>query len=196
MQENYLSDPDVELMLKFKKGDKLAFDKLIGKYHKPVINIIYRMIQDAHEADDLAQEVFIRVYNSAKSYKPEAKFFTWIYKITRNVCLNELRRRKKKFISLDEEVFTEDDELKREIADTQIDSPYQDAYKTELQEVVKEAIESLPENQRMAVILRRYEDLSYEDIAKTMDCSVSAVKSLLNRAKESLKDKLMSYIRR
>ena len=194
MNTDYLSDPDVILMLKFKEGDKAAFEQLLDKYQKPVINFIYRMIQDRDEADDLAQEVFVRVYNSAKRYEPKAKFSTWIYRITKNLCLNELRRRKRKFISLDETISTEEGELKREIASPEATSPYQDTSKHELQKVVKEAIESLPANQRIAVILRRYEQLSYEDIAKTMECSVSAVKSLLSRAKESLKDRLTPYI--
>lgn len=192
---DYLSDPDVVLMLKFKQGDKLAFDELLDKYHRPVINNIYRMIQDRHEADDLAQEVFIRVYNSSKNYQPTAKFSTWIYKITMNLCLNELRRRKKKVFSLDENIPTQEGQVKIEIAEKDKDLPPEELAKRELQDIVRRAIESLPENQRMAVILRRYEDLSYEDIAKTMNCSVSAVKSLLNRAKEMLKEKLVSYIK-
>lgn len=194
MNTDYLSDPDVILMLKFKEGDKFAFEELLDKYQKPVINFIYRMIRDRDEADDLAQEVFVRVYNSAKRYEPKAKFSTWIYRITKNLCLNELRRRKRKFISLDETISTEEGELKREIASPDVTSPYEDTSKHELQKVVKEAIESLPANQRIAVILRRYEQLSYEDIAKALECSVSAVKSLLSRAKESLKEKLTPYI--
>lgn len=193
-RNNYLSDPDVALMLKFQQGDKFAFEELLDKYQKPVINFIYRMIQNKDEADDLAQDVFIRVYNSAKTYRPTAKFSTWIYTIARNICLNELRKKERRNISLDQGIPTQEGELKREIASPEGSSPYEDASKHELQELVKEAIESLPVNQRMAVVLRRYQLLSYEEIAKTMDCSVSAVKSLLNRAKESLKEKLKSYV--
>ena len=193
-RNNYLSDPDVVLMLKFQQGDKFAFEELLDKYQKPVINFIYRMIQNKDEADDLAQDVFIRVYNSAKTYRPTAKFSTWIYTIARNICLNELRKKERRNISLDQGIPTQEGELKREIASPEGSSPYEDASKHELQELVKEAIESLPVNQRMAVVLRRYQLLSYEEIAKTMDCSVSAVKSLLNRAKESLKEKLKSYV--
>lgn len=193
MKPDYLSDPDVRLMLKFKEGDKAAFGELLDKYHKRVINFIYRMVQDRDEADDLAQEVFVRVYKSAASYLPRAKFSTWIYRITKNLCLNELRRRKKRFVSLDETISTDEGEVKREVADPNAATPFQDTSKHELQELVKEAIESLPANQRMAVILRRYEQLSYEDIAQALECSVSAVKSLLNRAKDSLKEKLTPY---
>jgi RNA polymerase sigma-70 factor (ECF subfamily) len=194
MSPDYLSDPDVVLMLKFKQGDKSAFSGLLDKYHRPVINIIYRMIGDSHAADDLAQEVFMRVYNSSRNYQPTAKFSTWIYRIAMNLCLNELRRRKKRIFSLDENIPTQEGEVKIEIAEKDKDLPRDELAKKELQDIVKKAIESLPENQRMAVLLRRYENLSYEEIAKTMNCSVSAVKSLLNRAKESLKEKLRPYI--
>lgn len=190
----YSSDPDVILMLKFKGGNKAAFEELLDKYQKPIINFIYRLIQDRSEADDLAQEVFIKVYNAADNYKPIAKFSTWIYTIARNLCLNKLRERKRKVVSLDEDIPTNEGGVKREIAQVKEDSPYESASKHELQEMVKQAINSLPDNQRMAVILRRYQLLSYEEIAKTMHCSVSAVKSILNRAKESLKDKLKSYV--
>jgi RNA polymerase sigma-70 factor (ECF subfamily) len=192
MENQYLLDADVVLMLKFQKGDKLAFSELLDKYKKQIINFIYRMIQDRTEADDLAQEVFIKVYNCAHSYSPKAKFSTWIYTIAKNVCLNELR--KKKPVSLDENIATEDGVLKREFSDVDKNIPSDDVVQNELQEIVKGAIGSLPETQRMAVVLRRYDQLSYEDIAKTMGCSVSAVKSLLNRAKESLKEKLSPYI--
>ena len=190
----YLSDPDVILMLRFQEGDKAAFEQLLDKYQKPIINFIYRMIQDRSESDDLAQEVFIKVYNAADSYKPIAKFSTWVYTIARNLCLNKLRERRRKIVSLDADISTKEGEIKREIAQVKEDTPYEGASKHELQEIVKEAINSLPDNQRMAVILRRYQLLSYEEIAKTMNCSVSAVKSILNRAKESLKDKLKHYV--
>ena len=111
MNGNYLLDPDVQLMLKLKQGDTLAFGELLEKYQKPVINIIYRFIQDRSEADDLAQEVFIKVYHHAKSYHPRAKFFTWLYRITKNVCLNELRRRKRNIVSLDEAVSADDERV-------------------------------------------------------------------------------------
>lgn len=194
MNENYLLDPDVQLMLKFKQGDKLAFGELLDKYQKPVINIIYRFIQDKSEADDLAQEVFIKVYNNAKSYEARAKFSTWLYRITKNVCLNELRRRKRKIVSLDEAVSASDDRLKQEVIISGNNSPLEDSAAHELQEIVKQAINSLPANQRMAVILRRYEEMPYEDIARTIGCSVKAIKSLLNRAKEALKNKLAAYV--
>lgn len=191
---NYLSDPDVILMLKFKEGSAAAFEEIIDKYQKRVINVIYRLVPDKHEADDLAQEVFLRVYNYAKSYVPKAKLSTWIYTITRNICLNEIRRRRRTPVSLDQTQATDEGELKKELAVSEAKSPIEAISQQELEKIVKEAIGSLPFNQRMAVVLRRYEELSYEDIASSLNCSVSAVKALLNRSKEALKEKLRSYI--
>ena len=186
----YLSDPDVLLMLEFQKGDKAAFEKLMEKYYKRVFNLVFRFLGNRETADDLAQEVFIKVYKAAPAYKPQAKFQTWLYQITKNVSLNELRRHKGQTVSLDETFNTEEGEMTRQVADVHAVNPLESLQAEDIAAKVKEAIEALPDNQRMAVLLRRYENLSYEDIAKTMNCSLEAVKSLLSRAKENLKDKL------
>lgn len=186
----YLIDPDVALMLAFQKGDKAAFEKLMGKHYKRVFNIAYRFLSNREAADDLAQEVFLKVYKAASSYKPQAKFQTWLYQITKNVCLNELRKHRGQTVSLDETFAGDEGELTRQIADRHAVNPLENLEAQDIALIVKEAIETLPDNQRMAVILRRFENLSYEDIAKTMDCSLEAVKSLLSRAKENLKKKL------
>ena len=191
----YLSDPDVHLMLEFQKGNKSSFEKLMERNYKRVFNLIYRFVASHEIAEDLTQEVFIKVYHAASSYRPQAKFQTWLYQIAKNISLNELRRHKNKDVSLDETFETEDGELKREIADTRTLNPSEEMTQQETIEEIQAAIKSLPENQRMAVILRRYENLSYEDIAKAMNCSVEAVKSLLNRAKESLKEKLSRFVK-
>lgn len=191
---SFMLDEDVELMLKFKQGDNAAFETLLDKYQNPIINFIYRFIGDKIEAEDLAQEVFLRVYRCAKTYLPKAKFSTWIYKISKNLALNELRRKKSaKASSLDETISSEKGELPRQVADDKPSAPM-DLERQDLVGAVKKAIDSLPTNQKTAVILRRYEDLSYEEIAKIMGCSVSAVKSLLNRAKAALKEKLSCYV--
>lgn len=191
---DFILDEDVKLMLKFKEGDKAGFEALLDKYQSPIINFIYRFIGDKQEAEDLAQEVFLRVYRSSKSYTPKAKFSTWIYIIAKNLVLNELRRRKThQASSLDEMVSCEETELPK-----QIPSPKPSALmELEIQDLigaVRNAIGALPENQKTAVILRRYEGFSYAEIAGIMGCSVSAVKSLLNRAKEALKDKLRNFL--
>ena len=181
-------------MLEFQKGDKASFEKLLERHYKRVFNLIYRFLANKEMAEDLTQEVFIKVYKSQTSYRPQAKFQTWIYQIAKNTSLNEVRRQKRQPVSLEETLDTPDGGLKRQIADTRAENPYQEILEKETAQEVKEAIYALPENQRMAVILRRYENLSYEDIAKSMHCSLKAVKSLLSRAKENLKEKLSHLI--
>lgn len=191
----YLADPDVLLMLEFQKGDKASFEKLMEKHYRHVLNFIYRFVGQAEIAEDLTQEVFVKVYKNAGGYRAEAKFQTWLYQIAKNISLNELRRHKRPMISLDETFETKDGRVSREFADTKIPSPTQAIFQKETFEIIQKAIGSLPENQRMAVILRRYENLSYEEIAAAMGCSLKAVKSLLNRAKENLKVQLSPFIK-
>ena len=155
-----LSNPDVLLMLEFQKGGKASFEALTRKYYGRVFNFILRIVLRRDAAEDLTQEVFIKVYHSGDQYKPQAKFQTLVFTIAKNLALNE----DKNFLPADEELAR--DETAR---------------------LVKEAIHSLPENQRIAVILRRYENFSYEEIAESLNCSTEAVKPLLSRAKETLK---------
>ncbi|MDP2652493.1 MAG: sigma-70 family RNA polymerase sigma factor [Candidatus Omnitrophota bacterium] len=193
-QRNYLSDPDVLLMSAFQKGDPASFETLMRKYYARVLNFIYRFVGSKEIAEDLTQEVFLRVYKTAPSYKPQAKFQTWLYTIAKNLSLNELRRNRHRTFSMDEEIAGSDGELRRQFEDHSIPRPDAALVKEDAAKAVKEAINALPENQRLAVILRRYEDFSYEEIARTMNCSVKAVKSLLNRAKENLRNALGKYV--
>lgn len=194
VSSDFMLDEDVHLMLKFKAGDNSSFEALLDKYHRPIINFLYRFVSDRIEAEDLAQEVFLRVYRSAKTYVPKAKFSTWIYIIAKNLALNELRRRKShRASSLDETIPSEEGEMPRELPGHS-PSALTELEKQDLIEAIKKAIDTLPDNQKTAVILRRYEEFSYEEIAKIMGCSVSAVKSLLNRAKVTLKEKLRNFL--
>jgi RNA polymerase sigma-70 factor (ECF subfamily) len=180
-QQTYLADIDVQLMLEFQKGDKVSFEKLMDKYYKRVMNLAYRFVGNKDIAEDLTQDVFIKVYKNVHLYKPKAKFQTWLFQITKNTCLNELRRRKHSAVSLDKTFEVKGNPLKQELTDTKSLNPGERIDQKEIALVVKEAIASLPENQRMAVTLRRYEQLSYDDIAQTMNCSLASVKSLLSR---------------
>ena len=189
----YLADPDVVLMLDFQKGNKASFEALIRKYFPRLVNFIFRFVGNRQAAEDLAQETFFRVYRSASKYEPRSKFQTWIFTIAKNLSLNELRRKKHHVVSLDETFSTTDGELKRQVEDVHSERTDEQLFRAERAAAVKEALGFLPESQRIAVLLRRYEQFSYEEIAQTMSTSVKAVKSLLNRAKENMKIKLAKW---
>jgi len=189
----YLADPDVCLMIEFQEGNKTAFEDLMHKYYSRLLNFIYRFVGSREIAEDLTQEVFMRVYKSAPSYRPQSKFQTWVFTIARNTSLNELRHNKKVTVSLDETFSSDQGEMKRQVKDPHGSNPGEELLHREKAAAVKAAINDLPENQRVAVLLRRYEQFSYEEIAQTMNTSVKAVKSLLSRAKENLKTKLAKW---
>jgi RNA polymerase sigma-70 factor (ECF subfamily) len=186
------NDTDLVLMARVKEGDEDAFRELIERYERPVINMIYRSIGDAWEAEDLAQRVFVQVFRSAGRYQATAKFTTWLFTITHNTILNEYRRRSRHAVeSLD--VLVErgsEGEAGVQFTDARVTDPAQEVVERELQEKIRAAIQALPEAQRTAVILCRFEGQAYEEIAAVLGCSVSAVKSLLHRAREALKEKL------
>jgi RNA polymerase sigma-70 factor, ECF subfamily len=182
-----------DLMARIAEGDDSAFEILVHRHQTSILNLIYRFIGDRTQAKDLAQEVFIRVWQAAKTYKPEAKFTTWLYRITANLCLNELRSsRRKKWFS-----FNWSDEDGEHTIEKTLSNGAPSAedilLEKERSHQITKALQSLPENQRMAVILKRYDDFSYEEIARILNCSVSAVESLLVRGKRSLQEKLKNY---
>jgi RNA polymerase sigma-70 factor (ECF subfamily) len=185
-------ESDVALMLRVKDGDHDAFRTLIERHQRSVINVIYRAIGDAWEAEDLAQRVFIQVFRSAGRYMPRAKFTTWLFTITHNTILNERRRRARHAAESLEAMARQDDEAVAglQLADERAPNPAREVAERELQERIQKAIEQLPEAQRTAVILCRFEGLAYEEIAEVLGCSVSAVKSLLHRARQTLKEQL------
>jgi RNA polymerase sigma-70 factor, ECF subfamily len=190
------SDPDVHLMMLFQDGQEEAFTQLVRRNQHKVFSVIYRFLGDRTEAEDLAQEVFLRVYRTAGRYEPTAKFSTWLYRIATNISLNAIRNRSR-FHTMSLEVRQDDSEdFHREIADDNSPGPADAMHDEELARVVMEAIELLPEQQRGAIILNKYEGLSYDDVAEILSCSVMAVKSLLSRARSNLKSKLMPYLRK
>ena len=189
-------DPDAALMLRVKAGDFAAFEDLVNKYKQPVMNLVYRTLRDPSEAEDLAQHVFLQVFKSAHRYEVAAKFSTWLFTIARNLCLNEIRRRSRHPAdSLDETSFDDDDQPRRQVADVKNFTPPDSLLQSELAEKIEEALASLPEKQRTAILLCRGEEHSYEEIAEILDCSVSATKSLIHRGRETLKDLLKPYLR-
>ena len=191
-----LPDPDADLMLRVKRGNRAAFAELVEKYRQPVMNLVYRTLRDETEAEDLAQNVFLQVYKSRGRYKRTAKFSTWLFTIARNLCLNELRRRSRHPAeSLDETRGENEGQLQRQYEDKKNFMPAETLLHGELAQKIEEALAELPENQRTAILLCRQEDLSYEEIAKVLDCSLSATKSLIHRGREVLKQKLKPYLR-
>ena len=189
-------DPDAALMLRVKRGDRGAFEDLVNKYKQPVMNIICRTIGDATEAEDLCQNVFVQVFKSADRYRVSAKFSTWLYTITRNLCLNEIRRRSRHPAdSLDVTHPDNDTQPLRQFEDTKNPSVPETLLREELERKIQQALEELPDNQRIAILLCRQEDVSYEEISRVLGCSLSATKSLIHRGRETLKQRLKPYLR-
>src|SRR5436189_3369320 len=189
-------DPDAALMLRVKQGDSRAFGELVDKYKQPVMNLVYRMLRDASEAEDLAQNVFIQVHRSAERYHVASKFSTWLFTIARNLCLNEIRRRSRHPAeSMDVPHPEQEDQPWHQFQDTKTFSPPEQLLQGELEEKIQAALTELPENQRLAILLCRQDELSYEDIARVLGCSLSATKSLIHRGRETLKQKLKPYLR-
>jgi RNA polymerase sigma-70 factor (ECF subfamily) len=188
-------DADATLMLRVKRGDLPAFEELVEKYKQPIVNLAYRMLHDLCEAEDLAQNVFIRVFQSAHRYEVSAKFSTWIFTIARHLCLNEIRRRSRHPAeSLDGSRLEGEDQAPRQFEDLKTFSPPQAFLHSELEDKIRIALDELPDKQRLALALCRQEELSYEEIADVLGCSLSATKSLIHRARETLKLKLKPYL--
>jgi RNA polymerase sigma-70 factor (ECF subfamily) len=189
-------DPDAVLMLRVKRGDRVAFAELVEKYKQPVMNLVYRTLHDEAEAEDLAQNVFLQVYKSAKRYESRAKFSTWLFTIARNLCLNEIRRRSRHPAdSLEESHAEHEDQPRQQFEDKSSTPPPEKLLHGELAQKIEEALAGLPENQRTAILLCRQEELSYEEIAQILGCSLSATKSLIHRGRETLKEKLKPYLK-
>jgi RNA polymerase sigma-70 factor (ECF subfamily) len=189
-------DPDAALMLRVKRGDDTAFAELVEKYKQPVMNLVYRILHDATEAEDLAQNVFLQVYKSAHRYEVTARFSTWLFTIARNLCLNEIRRRSRHPADSIEAPHSEsEDQPARQFEDTKNFLPTENLLHSELENKIEQALAELPELQRTAILLCRRDDLSYEDIAKVLGTSLSATKSLIHRGRETLKQKLKPYLR-
>lgn len=188
-------DPDAALMLRVKQGDRDAFEALVEKYKHPVMNLVYRTLPDATEAEDLAQHVFLQVWKSAHRYEVSAKFSTWVFTIARNLSLNEIRRRSRHPAESLDQTSPDDDQPLRQIEDRKNFSAPDALLQGELEGKIDEALGDLPEKQRTALLLCREDELSYEEIAEVLGCSVSATKSLIHRARETLKQVLKPYLR-
>jgi RNA polymerase sigma-70 factor (ECF subfamily) len=188
MEASVALERDAQLMLRVREGDDTSFALLLERHRGPVVHFLYRMVQNQPVSEELAQEVFLRVYRSRATYEPTAKFTTWLFRIATHVALNSIRDRKneKGHESLDEEML---DGLERQVADRQQTVEQDMVHEVKLREV-RQAIEALPAKQRAAVLMHKYEGLDYAQIAAVLGVSESATKSLLFRAYESLRSRL------
>ncbi len=184
---------DVQLMLDVKAGDDASFELLLQKYRTPLVNFLYRMVRDRATAEDLAQEVFLRVYRARKKYSPSAKFTTWLFRIATNLALNSLRDGRYRQMEVSLDAPSEEDELPMQLParEARIDERLIERDRAEF---IRGAVMALPEKQRVAVLLHKYEEMDYEEIARVLECSESALKSLLFRAYETLRVQLAPLV--
>lgn len=186
---------DAEMMLRVKAGDDAAFDYLVQKYRRPMIGFMYRMAHNMAAAEDLAQEVFLRIYRSRTSYEPSAKFSTWLYRIATNLAVNYARdtrhERRENTMPLDE---ADADTGQTPDLPDKTPNVEQQILRQERLRAIRQKIEGLPERQRMAVLMHKYQQMDYRQIAQVLQLSESATKSLLFRAYEVLRTELKDFI--
>jgi RNA polymerase sigma-70 factor (ECF subfamily) len=191
-----LRDPDVALMLRVRDDDPAAFEELVRRYQDRLLTVMYHLVGNRDEADDLAQEVFLRVYRHRKEYHPQAKFSTWLFTIAHHLAQNVYRRRQRKpeaqMDLTDSGVLAQQPQENWRAAAAP--APDSQLRHEELSQVVQWALAQLNERQRLAVVLNKFEDMSYQEIAEVMGISVKAVKSLLSRARTQLRELLAPYV--
>jgi RNA polymerase sigma-70 factor, ECF subfamily len=187
---------DVQLMLGVKAGDEVSFELLLQKYRRPMVNFLYRMVRDTATAEDLAQEVFLRVYRARKEYAPNAKFTTWLFRIATNLALNSLRdgRHRQMEISIDRPMGSSEEAMPTLEVKDRAPSVERELIERDRARMIRGAVDALPEKQRAAVVLHKYMEMDYSDIARILDCSESALKSLLFRAYETLRVQLAPLV--
>jgi RNA polymerase sigma-70 factor (ECF subfamily) len=189
---NEALDPDARLMLRFKDGDMEAFERLFMRHMHPIVSFAYRFVRNREVAEELAQEIFLKVHDAAASYRVQAKFTTWLYRIATNVCLNEVRRPhfRNAHQSLDANPREAPDEVSFDLEDKGAVDPEKLLQRQAIAQALRQALGQIPEKQRIAFILSKYQELSYVEVAEIMKISEKAVKSLIHRAKEALAEGL------
>jgi len=191
-----LRDPDIRLMLQVRDDEAGAFEELVERYQHRLVAVMHHLVGNAEEAEDLAQEVFLRVYRARKKYRPRSKFSTWLFTIANNLALNSLRARQRKpVVPLPAQ---DSGPLGARPAEQLVrdrgTGPVQKLDRQELAAVIRRALDGLNERQRLAVVLNKFEDMNYAEIAEVMHLGVKAVKSLLSRARVNLRAALADYI--
>jgi RNA polymerase sigma-70 factor (ECF subfamily) len=191
-----LRDPDIRVMLRVRADDPAAFAELVELYNHRLITVLHHLLGRAEEAEDLAQEVFLRIYRVRKKYRPRAKFSTWLFTIANNLALNALRSRQRKpVVPLNvRDSGPLGPRPAEQLVKDRASQPAQHMQQRELAEIVRRAVADLSERQRVAVVLNKFEDMNYADIAEVMGLTTKAVKSLLSRARDNLRNALKDYI--
>jgi len=184
-----LDSNDLQLIERALNGDQQAFKEILDRYRGPVFSVIVKMVRNKEEAEDLAQEAFIKAFNSLSSFNAQYAFSTWLYKIAINNCIDHFRKKKLKVCSLDKPMTAKDGDIKREFPDVNLTAD-RDLLDTEKNKIIQDAIEELPEKYRMSIVYRHQEEKSYEEIAELMDIPLGTVKARIFRAREMLKKKL------
>lgn len=180
-----------DLIRKAKQGDMLAFEELILKHEKIVYNLALRMMNHSEDAMDISQEVFLKAYRSLANFDERSAFSTWLYRITHNTCIDEIRKRKgKQTYSLEEDLESEDGSMQRQVADDG-DTPEESLMRKEQKSEILRALDTLSEEHKAAIILRDVKGLSYEEIAEILELSLGTVKSRINRARNQLKTEIL-----
>ena len=189
-----VKETDSTLIYQAKSGSDQAYEKLMHKYRNSVYNLVYRMVHDVHEAEDLTQEAFIKAFNSLAQFNEEYAFSTWLYKIATNNCIDFFRKRKLQTLSLDKPIQYKDSEIQQEIPDTDL-NPEKTILAKERSTIIREAIDTLPEKYHSAIILRHSEEKSYEEIAEILNLPIGTVKARIFRAREMLNKALKGKLR-
>jgi RNA polymerase sigma-70 factor (ECF subfamily) len=183
-------------MIRIQRGDRDVFEKIVHTYKRDITNLAYRYLRDRTLAEDVSQEVFLRVYRARDSYNPSMKFSSWLFRIAQNFCISESRARiREKVVSYDTAIAPEGGRCLQILVDEKTERPGKILEQKELDETIRAILDRLPEKQRAAVLLNSYEELSYNEVADAMALSLQAVKSLLWRARNNIKDRLAPYLR-
>ena len=195
-QNHYLSDPDVQLMLKVSAGDSAAFEQLVLRYQDRLVGFFFHLVHDRTTSEDLAQEAFLRVYRSRDRYEPTARFSTWLFRIAHNLASNQNRgAARRREISLGNRSGEHDFRPQEQnLAEKSALMPTRQLDSTEMRDIVRNAVGELTERQRTAVVLHKFEEMSYEEIGEIMGLGTVAVKSLLSRARSKLKEALEKFV--
>ncbi len=188
-------DQDTQLMLKFQRGDDNSFEILFRKYSVSLINFANRFLGSRTKAEEMAQEVLLKIYMARKSYHPKAKFSTWVYKIATNICLNELRKHEYRQPPIYfDNPHRDHGNRQTQWTDNKTPTPEQDLESKLFEEALNSVMSKLPGRQRAAFLLNRFNNTTYKDVALTLDCSEASVKSLIHRATATLRKQLKEYL--